>query len=148
MKQIVKFNKFEMKLQDNWQYKTLENLEKEVWEEPDFLSHVVKRANELRKIPLDQFKTEDIRLMIGQEIGLKYLVPLAIEVLKVDLFAEGDYYEGDLLQMVLKIPNDFWQTYPDYKKTLNNLIQDRMSEINELNIDVSMLYNGRPKSNN
>jgi hypothetical protein len=27
--------------------------------------------------------------MIGQEIGLEYLIPLALEVLAIDLFAEG-----------------------------------------------------------
>ncbi len=30
--------------------------------------------------------------MIGQQIGLDYLIPLAIEALKKNLFAERDYY--------------------------------------------------------
>ena len=91
-----------MKLENNWRQKTLENLEKDFWGKPDFDSHLVTRCYELRKLPLDNFTTEDLRIMIGQEIGLDYLIPLAIEVLTIDLFAEGDFFEGDLLKNVLE----------------------------------------------
>ena len=46
--------------------------------------------------------------MIGQGFGLNYLVPLAIDQLKINILAEGDYYPGDLLKNVLTIPQDFW----------------------------------------
>ena len=39
--------------------------------------------------------------MIGQGIGLKHLLPMAVEELKKNPLAEGDYYEGDLLIQVL-----------------------------------------------
>ena len=73
-----------MKLENNWRQKTLENLEKDYWDNPSYDSHLVKRCHELRKIPLDSFTTEDLRIMIGQQIGLDYLIPLALETLTID----------------------------------------------------------------
>jgi len=118
-----------MKLENNWRQKTLENLEKEYWGNPDYDSHLVRRCHELRKLPLDNFTTEDLRIMIGQQISLDYLVPLALEVLKTDLFAEGDFFEGDLLKNVLAIKTEFWDNNKNYWSTLDILIKDRRSEI-------------------
>ena len=72
--------------------------------------------------------------MIGQQIGLKYLIPLAIEVLTADLFAEGDYYPGDLLQFVLKVDPDFWRKNEDYWQQVNALIQNRRPELAALKL--------------
>ncbi|WP_462254752.1 contact-dependent growth inhibition system immunity protein [Ferruginibacter sp.] len=118
-----------MKLENNWRQKTLENLEKDFWGKPDYDSHLVTRCHDLRKLPLDNFTTEDLRIMIGQEIGLHYLIPLALEVLRIDLFAEGDFFEGDLLKNVLAIKTDFWNNNKNYWLTLEELIRYRRSEI-------------------
>lgn len=40
--------------------------------------------------------------MIGQSIGLKYLVPKALEHLQENPLAAGDFFEGDLLFALLK----------------------------------------------
>ena len=40
--------------------------------------------------------------MIGQGVGLKWLLPLAIDRLHQCPMAEGDMHEGDLLNSVLK----------------------------------------------
>lgn len=42
-----------------------------------------------------------MRLLIGQDVGLPYLLPLALKVLRDNPMAEGDMYEGDLLSAVL-----------------------------------------------
>lgn len=118
-----------MKLENNWRQKTLENLEKDFWGKPYYDSHLVIRCHELRKLPLDSFTTEDLRIMIGQEIGLDYLIPLALEVLTIDLFAEGDFFEGDLLKNVLAVKSEFLNDNKNYWATLDNLIKDRRSEI-------------------
>ena len=83
--------------------KTLEMLECDVWPVPDYPSRLVKKAHALRKTPLDDFTVEDLRLMIGQSIGLQYLLPRAMAVLANDPLAEGDFYPGDLLVQVVKI---------------------------------------------
>lgn len=103
-----------MELIIDWKQNTLENLEKDYWENPKYCSHLVKRCHELRKVPLGEFSTEDLRIMIGQGIGLTYLIPLALEVLTKDLFAEGDFFEGDLLKNVLRIDTVFWDMNENY----------------------------------
>ena len=118
-----------MKLEKNWRNKTLENLEKKSWGPPNYDSYLVKRCHKLRTIPLNSFNTEDLRIMIGQNIGLDYLIPLALEVLSQDLFAEGDLFEGDLLNSVLGIETGFWDNNKPYWQTLNDLIKDRRDEI-------------------
>jgi hypothetical protein len=126
-----------MKLEKNWRQKTLENLENDFWGNPSYDSHLVTRCYELRKLPLDNFTTEDLRIMIGQQISLDYLIPLALEVLTIDLFAEGDFFEGDLLKNVLTIETDFWNKNKNYWVTLDNLIKNRRSEIIALKFDTT-----------
>ena len=92
---------------------TLEQLEGACWPEPTFDSYLVSTCHRLRKKPLREFTTEDLRIMIGQGIGLPYLIPLALEKLVEDPFAGGDFYPGDLLHSVLKVSPRFWQANPD-----------------------------------
>jgi len=65
-----------MKLENNWRNKTIENLEKDKWPAVDLDSYLVKRTQELRKIPINAFTADDLRIMIGQQIGLNYLIQL------------------------------------------------------------------------
>ena len=82
---------------------TLEQLEKDVWPEPDFLSHVVVTCHNLRKKRLAEFTHEDLRIMIGQSIGLDHLLPKALDILDKDPLAAGDFYDGDLLRAILRV---------------------------------------------
>jgi len=122
-------------MENNWKQKTLENLEKEVWRQFDSDSRLVRRTKELRKIQLSSFTIEDLRLMIGQRFSLDYLIPLALEALTEDLFAEGDLYKGDLLKSVLSIGTEFWDNNKNYWTELNELIKDKRLEIAEKRID-------------
>lgn len=87
-------------------------------------------------MPLSEFSIEDYRLLISQQIGLKFLVPLVLDILKNDFFAEGDFYEGDLLVAVLKIDLNFWILNNDLKEELAVLIATNKSEIIERGIDL------------
>lgn len=78
--------------ENNWRQKTIESLEKKNFGNPNEApTNMVKRCLELCKTPLEQFSVEELRLMIGQDFSLRYLIPLAIEHLQVDIFGEGDY---------------------------------------------------------
>lgn len=85
---------------------TLEQIENEVWAEPDRTSHLVTNCHALRKKPLRDFGIEDLRIMLGQSIGAKYLLPKAIEILRKNPFAEGDFFEGDLLVAIARHPEN------------------------------------------
>jgi CDI immunity proteins len=116
-------------MKDNLRYATLEQLENDFWKENEYESSLVKRCHALRKVVLNKFSIDDLRVMIGQEIGLKYLVPIALEKLEINLFAEGNYYEGDLLKQLLEINTAFWDENKEHYLSFYALIKDRRSEI-------------------
>lgn len=82
--------------------KTLEQLEGEFWGASTFGSHLVITCHQLRQKPIGEFSVENLRTMIDQKFSLEWLMPLALEKLKVDPMVEGDFYEGDLLNSCLK----------------------------------------------
>jgi contact-dependent growth inhibition (CDI) system CdiI-like immunity protein len=102
--------------------KTLQELEGQDWGEPNFPSHLVTTCHALRRKPLRDFTVEDLRIMIGQNIGLQYLVPLAVEHLRRDPFVAGDFYEGDLLAAVLLVDLTFWHEQPQLRKAVQEIV--------------------------
>jgi len=131
----------QIKLEHNWRFKTIELLEKDVWQTlSGEETTLIKRCHALRKKMLNDFTVEDLRIMIGQNIGLDYLVPLAIEVLNEDLFAEGDYYEGDLLKNVLNIAPCFWANNKTYWEIINSLLTGRLEELSDMKINYKCFY--------
>jgi hypothetical protein len=84
---------------------TLEELDGEVWGEPDYPSHLVTTCHRLRKKDLDDFTIEDLRIMVGQGIALEHLVPRVLARLRDDPLAGGDFYSGDLLSALIREGN-------------------------------------------
>ena len=62
--------------------KTLEQIEKEYWPEPNHDSYLVRTCHLLRKKPIADFEIEDLRILISQNISLNVLVPIALDKLK------------------------------------------------------------------
>jgi CDI immunity proteins len=102
--------------------KSLQELEQDDWEQPEYTSHLVQTCYRLWHVPLEYFETEDLRIMIGQQFSLPFLVPLALEKLEENPLAEGDYYPGDLLKVVLQIPEEFWGAQPDMRNALRRIV--------------------------
>jgi hypothetical protein len=100
--------------------KTLEYLENSVWDKPTgFITGLILNSHRLRKIPVQDLTVENLRMLIGQQIGLKFLMPLALEILKANPLAEGgSFFEGDLLCSVLRVSPEFWMQYPYWRKDL------------------------------
>lgn len=80
---------------------TLDELEGDTWGPPGFDSHLVQETHRLRSIPIGELTVENLRLLLGQQIGTPWLVPLALAQLVDDPLAMGDFYPGDLLTSVL-----------------------------------------------
>jgi len=81
--------------------KTLEELEGENWGEPTLPSYVVTTCHRMRRKPLRELSTEELRVALGQRMGIRFLLPLALNQLQLDPLAQGDFYQGDLLKNVL-----------------------------------------------
>jgi hypothetical protein len=111
--------------------KTLQELEGQDWGEPSLRTYVVTECHRLRRVPLENFSTENLRLMIGQRIGLDYLVPLALARLSVDPFAAGDFYAGDLLTALLSLPAQFWAKHPDLQRQATHIARDALRRFDE-----------------
>jgi hypothetical protein len=67
--------------------------------------------------------------MIGQQVGLKYLLPLALDRLEDDPFAQGDFYHGDLLNSVLGVSLAFWEQHPDLRQRMDAIIETAKAQI-------------------
>ncbi|WP_430968303.1 contact-dependent growth inhibition system immunity protein [Spongiimicrobium sp. 2-473A-2-J] len=118
-----------MKFENNWKHKTLEALERSYWEVPTFKSHLVQTCHALRKKQLKDFDVEDLRLMIGQNEGLDYLIPLAIAELGRDILSEGNLFEGDLLLNVLKSDEVYWKRETENLKIVCALFDQNKQRI-------------------
>jgi CDI immunity proteins len=105
---------------------------------PQDESSIVMRANRLRKVPLDEFSIDDVRFMLVQQIGLPWLLIIATEYLEKDLFAEGNYYEGDLLNSVLSIKSTSWQEHKESWIKIDSLIKRRTEELRALRPKVAL----------
>jgi hypothetical protein len=91
---------------------TLDELEGVEWGPPPYGSSLVTNVHRLRRVPLKQYCLEDLRLMIGQQVGIEYLVPRALDHVEAHPLASGDHYPGDLLASVVNLPDAFWSTHP------------------------------------
>ncbi len=94
---------------------TLEELEGDRWGPPNFSSHLVSECHRLRKVQLRLFTIENLRIMLGQNVGSRYLVPIALEPLESDPLVSGDFYAGALLCNVLSLPSTFWAANPQLR---------------------------------
>lgn len=99
--------------------------------EPTYKSSLVLTVHKLRRKPLEEYTIENLRVMIGQQVGLDYLMPLAIEKLTDNPMASGKYYPGDLLQSVLSVVPSFWKTHPDLYADVESVLDKVVKLINE-----------------
>ena len=114
--------------------KSLSELDKTLKPNHSELTNLTKKHNQGLVKKLRDFDNEDFRFMISQNTGLQYLIPLIIDVLEDNIFAEGDFYEGDLLESMLKIDFKFWRNHDSLAKKVYDLIKNK---INFNNIEIT-----------
>ncbi len=81
-------------------------------------------VRELRRKPIGGLTVEDMRLLIRQNVGLAHLLPLAVDVLRVEPLAEGDMYEGDLLAAVLTRSAKVWRESPGLAREVRLIVSE------------------------
>ena len=111
--------------------KSLEELENDYWDKPGYKSYVVTTCFAARKKPLSELSNEEIRLLIGQKLGLKYLLPLAIDLLKTDPLIEVTFFPGDLLYQLLKLDFKDWIDNKEERDSLLKIVINNRSKIEE-----------------
>lgn len=102
---------------------TIEQLEWDVWPDPDpDATYLIRRCTQLRREPVADFTVEDLRIMLGQAIGVPVLLPRAVQVLCADPLAEGHYYPGDLLAAVTRLPDAVWENLKSDRQRLASVL--------------------------
>jgi hypothetical protein len=98
---------------------SLDDIEGATWgPAPEDATTLVAKVHELRRKPVGELTPEDLRLLLGQQVGVDVLLPRALELLKHDPLAEGDIYPGDLLAAVLRLPQSYWRQHPDHAQKI------------------------------
>jgi hypothetical protein len=121
--------------------KTIEELENDYWVTPlSFQTELTKSIFFLRKKRLIDFDSNDLRILISQDIGVKYLIPKAINLLKENILEEASYYPGDLLSTLLNLDYAYWLKN---KVETNQLIS--LLNISKANIYKSDIINAEIK---
>jgi hypothetical protein len=90
---------------------------------------MMARCHALRKLPIGQLAPGDLRILIGQGIGIEYLMPLALELLFKNPLIEGDYYPGDLLSAAMSTDRAFWSLHSDERARLGQIAAKLRSEL-------------------
>jgi hypothetical protein len=129
---------------------TLQDLEHHDWGEPTYDSSLVKTVHALRRKPIAEFTVEDLRIMIGQAVGVTHLVPLALRHLERDAFVAGHFYPGDLLGVVLGVGPEYWRSHPTEAGRLKAVAaraaaaMDHRKETDEIKDHLRALMAARP----
>ncbi|MFH6605181.1 contact-dependent growth inhibition system immunity protein [Maribacter algicola] len=104
--------------------KSIEQLEKDIWKKPsEFPTDMVEKCYRFRKISIAELTNEQIRLLIFQQIGVEYLIGIALEKLERNILTECDFYEGDLLVAVSSLPTEFWNENQTEFLTFKNIVE-------------------------
>jgi hypothetical protein len=109
--------------------KTLVDLEGPAWADPDYSSGMVQRIRALGAVPIGEFSSGDLRLVISQQRGLGYLVPLALDRLENDPLVEGELYPGDLLMALESVPGRMWAEHPEWRERLRAILDQAQSRL-------------------
>jgi hypothetical protein len=101
---------------------SLEQIEGDFWGDPPAdATRLTATVHALRQRPVGQLGTEGLRVLIAQQVGLDVVVPLALARLEHDPLAEGDFYPGDLLVAVLRVPQAYWRSHSDEAARLRTI---------------------------
>ena len=105
--------------------KPLEQLDGERWgDPPPDATSLVRTVHEWRRRPVGSLEPHELRRLIGQNVGLPWLLPLAVEILreKASQQAEGGFYDDDLLSAVVTRSPEVWAAAPDLARELKTAV--------------------------
>lgn len=102
---------------------SLEQVEDDFWgQPPSGASYLIRTVHRLRSKPVGSLGAEDLRIMIGQQVGVDTLVPLALTRLTREPLLEGDSYPGDVLAAVLRVDDGYWREHPEDLQAVNEIV--------------------------
>ena len=106
-------------------------------------SSIQQRIIKLYNTVIEEYSLGDIRFMIGQNLGIDFLINIAFDHLKENIFLDSEYYEGDLLSIILRIPSEFWKMHPTEKDKFLEILSTNYNII--IDQDLSLETNRKIK---
>ncbi|MFB7248867.1 hypothetical protein CW362_30275 [Streptomyces populi] len=104
---------------------SLEELEGLRWPAPPADSTpMVRNVYELRRRPVATLEPHELARLIGQDVGLPWLLPLAVEILRdtAPRQGEGGRLDDDLLYAVVTRKPEVWATAPEPARELGETV--------------------------
>jgi hypothetical protein len=106
--------------------KPIEELEGDRWPDPPPDStNLVRTVHALRRRPIKDLNAHDLRHLIGQDIGLQWLMPVALDFLRETAPRESTtgWYDDDLLTAVLTRKASLWRSRPEFARHLDETVR-------------------------
>ncbi len=128
------------KIEIEW-HKSLDELDG-VWGDADVSdTYLVKNCHTLHRKQLSSLTREEIRLCLSQKIGVRWILPLAINILLQEPLACGDMYEGDILSNALRLPQQEWERNEILQPVLNNVASSLLQFLNRNDEQWDVIFN-------
>jgi len=109
--------------------KSIEQLQCNSRSEAGSPSGVAARCHQFSRVPVKDLSTEQVRLLLSQDVGTIFLLDKTLQILETDILADGDFYPGDLLSAILNINKIYWKTKPDLAARLHVLLSQKRTMI-------------------
>ncbi|MFE5599334.1 contact-dependent growth inhibition system immunity protein [Streptomyces coelicoflavus] len=106
--------------------RSLEQLEGVRWPgPPQDTTALVTAVHELRRRPIGDLRPGDLARLITQDVGLPWLLPLAVRHLRdtAPRQAAGGWYDDDLLYAVVTRGPEVWAQLPDLAHELQRAVE-------------------------
>ncbi|MEH0421099.1 contact-dependent growth inhibition system immunity protein [Streptomyces sp. B21-083] len=104
---------------------SLEELEDVRWPAPPAdTTPMVRNVHELRRRPVGALEPHELARLIGQDVGLPWLLPLAVHILRdtAPKQAEGGWFDDDLLYAVVTRKPEVWTAAPQLAHELKETV--------------------------
>ena len=116
---------------------SLEEIEGSSWgDPPPGATRLIANVHALRRKPIGALTAEDMRVLIAQKVGLNVVLPRALTRLEQSPLLEGDFYPGDVLVAVLRVPAAYWLSNPTQLARLEKVIASVKEPDPDLKADI------------
>lgn len=123
---------------------SLEQIEGESWGDPPAgATSLMTTVHGLRRKPIGELTAEDYRVLVAQKVGLEVLVPRVLRLLQRDPLIEGDYYPGDVLSAVLRVPAAYWARHLEQRAVVEAVIAGVEEPDSDLAADIRTFRESR-----
>ncbi|GGY15736.1 hypothetical protein GCM10010358_79520 [Streptomyces minutiscleroticus] len=106
--------------------RAIEELEGNAWPPPQSeTTSLVRGVHDLRKRPIKNLGLDGLRRLISQDVGLRWLLPVALDYLRDTAPDEAvtGWYDDDLLTAVLMRKEQTWRSWPELARHLNETVK-------------------------